>query len=118
MSGVGAADVERVFRAESGRAVASLIRHLGDIDLAEEAVAGAFAIAAERWPTVGVPPNPAIRSPPTIPSCPRVMRSISERVQPRHRYRARGSTRRRGAARPPARTNHRLTTRAVAVPEP
>jgi RNA polymerase sigma-70 factor (ECF subfamily) len=35
-----------------------LIRVLGDIDLAEEAVAEAFAIAAERWPTQGVPPNP------------------------------------------------------------
>jgi RNA polymerase sigma-70 factor (ECF subfamily) len=35
-----------------------LIRVLGDIDLAEDAVAEAFAIAAEQWPTQGVPPNP------------------------------------------------------------
>ena len=35
-----------------------LIRVLGDIDLAEDAVAEAFAIAAERWPDTGVPPNP------------------------------------------------------------
>ena len=59
MSGVGAADVERVFRAESGRAVASLIRHLGDIDLAEEAVQDAFVAAVQRWPETGLPPSPA-----------------------------------------------------------
>ena len=41
--------VERVFRQESGRAVAALARALGDLDLAEEAVQEAFAIALERW---------------------------------------------------------------------
>ncbi|MFL5737863.1 MAG: RNA polymerase sigma factor [Actinomycetota bacterium] len=47
-----------MFRRESGQAVASLIRVLGDFDLAEEAVQEAFAIALERWPQRGVPDNP------------------------------------------------------------
>ena len=50
--------VERTFRQESGRAVATLVRLFGDIDLAEEAVQEAFLIAAERWPENGTPPNP------------------------------------------------------------
>jgi len=53
-----AADIERVYRESSGRAVATLVRLLGDIDLAEEAVQDAFAVATERWPTAGVPANP------------------------------------------------------------
>jgi RNA polymerase sigma-70 factor (ECF subfamily) len=56
---LGPTDVEQVFRAESGRAVASLIRVLGDIDLAEEAVQDAFLVALERWPESGLPPSPA-----------------------------------------------------------
>ncbi|MGW2516787.1 RNA polymerase sigma factor [Streptomyces sp. NPDC001617] len=52
-------DVEAVFRAEYGRAVAVLVRFLGDIDLAEEAVQDAFATAVQRWPDTGVPPSPA-----------------------------------------------------------
>jgi RNA polymerase sigma-70 factor (ECF subfamily) len=52
-------DVERVFRSESGRALASLVRFLGDIDLAEEAVQDAFVAALERWPSTGLPPSPA-----------------------------------------------------------
>ncbi|MEV4657184.1 sigma-70 family RNA polymerase sigma factor [Micromonospora sp. NPDC049301] len=52
-------DVEAVFRAEYGRAVAVLVRLLGDIDLAEEAVQDAFAIALRRWPRTGPPPSPA-----------------------------------------------------------
>ena len=51
-------DLAEIFRREAGRCTATLIRVLGDIDLAEDAVAEAFAIAAERWPTQGVPPNP------------------------------------------------------------
>jgi RNA polymerase sigma-70 factor (ECF subfamily) len=47
-----------VFRREAGRCTATLIRVLGDVDLAEDAVAEAFAVAAERWPVTGVPPNP------------------------------------------------------------
>jgi RNA polymerase sigma-70 factor (ECF subfamily) len=50
--------VGRVFREESGRAVATLIRVFGDIDLAEDAVQEAFAVALHRWPAEGVPPNP------------------------------------------------------------
>jgi RNA polymerase sigma-70 factor (ECF subfamily) len=50
--------VDRVFREESGRAVATLIRVLGDFDLAEEAVQDAFAKALEVWPERGVPDNP------------------------------------------------------------
>ena len=50
--------IDRLFRREVGRAVATLIRVLGDFDLAEEAVQEAFAIALERWPVDGVPDNP------------------------------------------------------------
>ena len=50
--------VERLFREESGRAVATLIRVLGDFDLAEEVVQEAFAKALEVWPERGVPDNP------------------------------------------------------------
>jgi RNA polymerase sigma-70 factor (ECF subfamily) len=51
--------VEQVFREQHGRAVAVLVRLLGDIDLAEEAVADAFAAAVATWPERGVPPSPA-----------------------------------------------------------
>lgn len=51
-------DLGEIFRRESGRCTATLIRVLGDIGLAEDAVADAFAIAAEQWPIHGVPPNP------------------------------------------------------------
>ncbi|MFJ9870559.1 RNA polymerase sigma factor [Streptomyces sp. NPDC101165] len=54
-----APDIEAVFRAEYGRAVAVLVRFLGDIDLAEEAVQDAFATAVRKWPETGVPPSPA-----------------------------------------------------------
>ena len=50
--------LEDIFRREAGRCTATLIRVLGDIDLAEDSVAEAFAVAAERWPVEGVPPNP------------------------------------------------------------
>jgi RNA polymerase sigma-70 factor, ECF subfamily len=50
--------VGRIFRAESDRSVAALNRFCGDIDVAEDAVQEAFAIALRRWPDVGVPPNP------------------------------------------------------------
>ena len=48
-----------IFRRESGRAVATLVRRLGDIDIAEDAVQEAFVEALQRWPTAGVPPSPA-----------------------------------------------------------
>jgi len=51
-------DLEEIYRREAGRCTATLIRVLGDIDLAEDSVAEAFTIAAERWPVTGVPPNP------------------------------------------------------------
>lgn len=50
--------LSRVFREESGRVVATLIRFCGDIDTAEDAMAEAFAVAADRWPVDGVPANP------------------------------------------------------------
>jgi RNA polymerase sigma-70 factor (ECF subfamily) len=50
--------LDRTFRQESGRAVASMIRVLGDFDRAEEAVQEAFVAALERWPRDGVPANP------------------------------------------------------------
>ncbi|MEV8527767.1 sigma-70 family RNA polymerase sigma factor [Streptomyces sp. NPDC052000] len=56
---LGQAAIERVFRAEYGRAVAVLIGALGDIDLAEEAVQEAFTTAVARWPAEGLPPSPA-----------------------------------------------------------
>ena len=59
MTGPSGADIERVFRAEYGRAVAVLIRLLGDIGLAEEAVQDAFTTAVARWPETGLPPSPA-----------------------------------------------------------
>ena len=51
--------IERVFRENYGRAVAVLIRLLGDIDAAEEAVQDAFLTAVQRWPADGIPPSPA-----------------------------------------------------------
>jgi RNA polymerase sigma-70 factor (ECF subfamily) len=50
--------VERVFREESGRAIATLVRLFGDIDIAEEAVQDAFVVAAQSWGSAGIPPNP------------------------------------------------------------
>lgn len=55
----GHTEIERVFREESGKARATLIRFLGDIDLAEEAVQDAFVTALQRWPREGIPPSPA-----------------------------------------------------------
>lgn len=52
------AAVHRAFRSEYGRTVAVLMRSLGDLDAAEDAVQDAFAAAADTWPTQGVPPNP------------------------------------------------------------
>jgi RNA polymerase sigma-70 factor (ECF subfamily) len=56
---ISATEIERVFREEYGRAVAILVRHFGDIDLAEEAVQDAFTTALQRWPTTGRPASPA-----------------------------------------------------------
>jgi RNA polymerase sigma-70 factor, ECF subfamily len=50
--------IEEIFRAEHGRILATLIRLLGDIDMAEEALQEAFAAALEQWPEDGTPANP------------------------------------------------------------
>src|SRR3954452_24118353 len=54
----GTAAVERVFREEYGRLIASLVRRFGDIDIAEEAASEALVTALEKWAESGVPPNP------------------------------------------------------------
>jgi RNA polymerase sigma-70 factor (ECF subfamily) len=56
--GDSAAAIERIYREEYGRIVASLTRRFGDIDIAEEAAGEALLAAVERWPRDGVPPNP------------------------------------------------------------
>jgi RNA polymerase sigma-70 factor, ECF subfamily len=55
---VGPHEVERVFREERGRILATLIRFLGEIDAAEEALAAAFEAALVQWPAEGLPDNP------------------------------------------------------------
>ena len=56
--GLDRAAIGRIFREESGRSIASLVRAFGDIDLAEDAVQEAFAVAARSWRREGLPPNP------------------------------------------------------------
>jgi len=51
-------DIEAIYRAQSGRVLASLIRLLGGFELAEEALHAAFAAAAEQWPRDGLPESP------------------------------------------------------------
>lgn len=51
-------EIDRIFRDEAGRALATLIRLVGDFDLAEDALQDAFAVALERWPTCEIPDNP------------------------------------------------------------
>jgi RNA polymerase sigma-70 factor, ECF subfamily len=52
--------VTRAHHEEWARVVAALTRRFGDLDIAEEAAAEAFATAVERWPADGVPPTPAL----------------------------------------------------------
>jgi RNA polymerase sigma-70 factor (ECF subfamily) len=52
------ATLEDVYRSESRRILATLIRLLGDFDLAEDAMQDAFAAAAKQWPRDGLPANP------------------------------------------------------------
>jgi RNA polymerase sigma-70 factor (ECF subfamily) len=59
MSGRAADSAEAVFREEWGRLLATLMRWVGDLDLAEEVAADAMAVALERWPVDGVPDKPA-----------------------------------------------------------
>lgn len=51
-------EIDRIYREEYGRVVASLARRFGDLDLAEDAAGEALLIAIERWPVDGIPPNP------------------------------------------------------------
>lgn len=53
-----AVEIARTFREGAGRATATLARTFGDLDLAEEMVQEAFAVALERWPSSGIPPSP------------------------------------------------------------
>jgi RNA polymerase sigma-70 factor, ECF subfamily len=50
--------IETIYRSESGRILATLVRLLGDLDLAEEAMHEAFAVALDRWPQAGIPDEP------------------------------------------------------------
>jgi RNA polymerase sigma-70 factor, ECF subfamily len=50
--------IETIYRSESGRVLATLVRLLGDLDLAEESMHEAFAAALESWPQTGIPDNP------------------------------------------------------------
>jgi RNA polymerase sigma-70 factor (ECF subfamily) len=50
--------IERIFREEYGRVVASLARRFGDLDIAEDAASEALLVALEKWPVDGTPPNP------------------------------------------------------------
>ncbi|HEY1270907.1 MAG TPA: sigma factor, partial [Terriglobales bacterium] len=50
--------IETLYRSESGRVLATLVRLLGDLDLAEESMHEAFAAALESWPKTGIPDNP------------------------------------------------------------
>lgn len=58
LSAGGRMDIEHIYRAESGRILATLIRLLGSFDLAEEVMQEAFAVALEQWPKQGIPDNP------------------------------------------------------------
>ena len=51
-------EIEKIFRDETGRALATLIRLVGDFDLAQDALQDAFAVALERWPAADPPSNP------------------------------------------------------------
>jgi len=57
-AGVDEATIGQIFREESGRSVATLIRVFGQIEIAEDAVQDAFALALRVWPRDGLPPNP------------------------------------------------------------
>src|SRR3982750_1991282 len=50
--------IETLYRSESGRVLATLVRLLGDLDLAEESMHEAFAAALESWPQIGIPEKP------------------------------------------------------------
>src|SRR6202051_4372151 len=51
-------EIDKIFRDEASRALATLIRLVGDFDLAQDALQDAFAVALERWPASDPPSNP------------------------------------------------------------
>src|SRR5436853_6123222 len=51
-------EIQRIYRTESRRVFATLVRLLGDFDVAEEALHDAFRAALEQWPAEGIPDNP------------------------------------------------------------
>ena len=51
-------EIAKIYKSESGRVLASLVRILGDFDLAEDALQEAFNVALEKWPKEGIPKNP------------------------------------------------------------
>jgi RNA polymerase sigma-70 factor (ECF subfamily) len=55
--------IETLYRAESGRVLATLVRLLGDLNLAEESMHEAFAAALETWPQTGIPDKPRLDRP-------------------------------------------------------
>jgi RNA polymerase sigma-70 factor (ECF subfamily) len=55
--------IETLYRAESGRVLATLVRLLGDLNLAEESMHEAFAAALETWPQTGIPDKPRLGRP-------------------------------------------------------
>lgn len=85
---VEATAVERVFRQEAGRALATLIRLLGDFDLAEDALQDAFAAALAQWPAAGIPDNPRAY----------LVRVARNKAIDRLRRRSRGAARQRDLA--------------------
>jgi len=50
--------IDQIFREEYGRVVASLVRMVGDLDVAEEAIQDALVVALDRWQRDGIPANP------------------------------------------------------------
>ena len=76
------AAIERIYREEYGRIVASLVRRFGDIDIAEEAAGEALLAAVEKWPRDGVPPNPAAGSPPRPATAPSTGSAASPTATP------------------------------------
>ena len=77
--------LDRLYRADSGRILATLIRLLGDLDLAEEAMHEAFAAALGAWPQAGVPdkPRPWLISTARFVSAQKDPRSTSRRASTR-----------------------------------
>ena len=112
--------VERAFREESGRVLATLIRHLGgDFQLAEDALQDAFAVALATWPRDGVPANPGawITTAARRKAIDRLRRERAFARPPAHPAHAHGARPPRGGPRSP-RTSRLSTTTACASSSP